>query len=94
MVASRGACLNHPQGTTHRDLGAYFDSSERPAGSDLCIYCDVGFGFPFSPPIQCVPDPWGVVATWVAGKALVRRDNLRELHEAMNAAIAKSESGA
>jgi hypothetical protein len=40
-----------------------------------------------------VPDPWGAVATWVAGKALVRRDNLRELHKAMNAALAKSESG-
>ena len=30
----------------------------------------------------------------LAGKALVRRDNLRELHKAMNAALAKSESGA
>jgi hypothetical protein len=93
MVASRAACLNHTQDTTHRSLGAYFDNSERPAGGDLCIYCDVGFGFRLSPPFQCVPDPWGVVATWVAGKALVRRDNLRELHKAMTAALAKSESG-
>jgi hypothetical protein len=30
----------------------------------------------------------------VAGKVLVRRDNLRELHKAMNAALAKIESGA
>src|SRR5438094_9813756 len=89
MVASRGTCLNHTQGTTHRGLGAHFDSSERPAGGDLCIYCDVGFGFRFSPPIQCVPDPWGVVATRVAGKALVRRDNLRELQKAMKAARQK-----
>ena len=94
MVASWGACLNRTQVTTHRDFRPHFDNSERPAGGDLCIYCDVGFGFRFSPPIQCVPDPWGVVATWVAGKALVRRDNLRELHKVMNAALAKSESGA
>jgi hypothetical protein len=94
MVANRGACLNRTQVTTHRDLGAHFDNSERPAGDDLRIYCDVGFRFRFSPPIQCVPDPWGVVATWVAGKALVRRDNLRELHKAMNATLAKSEPGA
>ena len=94
MVASRGACLNRTQVTTHRDFRAHFDNSERPGGMDLCIYCVVGFGFRFSPPIECVPDPWGVVATWVAGKALVRRDNLRELHKAMNAALAKSESGA
>ena len=94
MVASRGACLNHTQDTTHRNLGAHFDESERRAGGALCIYCDVGFGFRFSPRIQCVPDPWGVVANGLAGKALVRRDNLRELHKAMNAALAKSESGA
>src|SRR5207237_7972817 len=94
MVASRGTCLNHTQDTTHRGLGAHFDNSERPAGGDLCIYCDVGFGLRFSPPIQCVPDPWGAVAAGVAGKALVRRDNLRELHKAGNAALAKSEAGA
>jgi len=93
MVASRGACLNRTQVATHGDLGAHFDNGERPAGGDLCIYCDVGFGFRFSPPIHCVPDPWGVVANGVAGKALVRRDNLRELHKAMNAALAKSECG-
>ena len=45
------------------------------------------------PPIQCVPDPWGVVANGVPGKAVVRRDNLRELHKAMNAALAKRDPG-
>jgi len=93
MGASRAACLNHTQVATHRGLWAYFDNSERPAGRDLCIYCDVGFGFRFSPPIQRVPDPWGALATWVAGKAFLRRDNLRELHKAINAALAKRESG-
>ena len=88
MVASRAARLNRTQGTTHRCFGAHFDNSERPAGGDLCIYCDVGFGFPFSPPIHCVLDPWRVVANGVAGKALVRRDDLRELYKAMNAALA------
>jgi len=52
----------------------------------------VGFGFPFSTPIQCVPDSWGGMATGVAGKALVRRNYLRELHKAMNAALAKASS--
>ena len=94
MVATRAACLNRVQGSAHRNYWAHFDNREGQAGMDLCIYCDVGFGFPFSSPIQCVPDPWGAVATWVAGKALVRRDNLRELRKAMNAALAKSESGA
>jgi len=91
MVASRGACLNGTQVATHRRLGAHVDNSERPVGGDLCIYCNVGFGFRFSPPIQCVPDAWGVVANGVAGKALVRRDNLRQLHKAINAALAKSD---
>ena len=93
MVASRGACPNRTQVTTHRVLGAHFDNSERPVGGDVCIYCGVGFGFRFSPPIQRVPDSWGALAVWVAGTALVRRDNLRELHKAINAALTKSESG-
>jgi hypothetical protein len=94
MVASRAACFNHTQDTTHRGLGAHFDNSEHPAGGDLCLYCDVGFGFRFSPPIQGVPDSWGGMAIWVAGKTLVRWDNLRDLSKAMNAVLAKGEFGA
>jgi hypothetical protein len=94
MVASRGACLNRVQGTIHRLCRAHFDNSERPAGVDLFIYCDVGFELRCSPPIRGVPDPWGAVATWVAGKALLRRDNFREIQRSMNAALAKGESGA
>ena len=95
MGASRGACLNHPQVATHRGLGAYFDNSERPAGRDLRIYCDVGFGFRLSATIRGVLDPWSAVATWVAGKAFLRLANrLGEIHRSMNAALAKSESGA
>jgi hypothetical protein len=90
MVAGRAACLNRVQGTIHRLCRAHFDNSERPAGVDLCIYCDVGFGLRFSPPIPGVPDPWGAVAIWLAGKAFLRRDNLRELHRSMNGALAKS----
>jgi hypothetical protein len=52
----------------------------------------VGFGFRLSARIQCVLDPWSAVGNGLAGKALVRRDNLRELHKAMNAALAKSEA--
>ena len=92
MVASRGACLNRTQDTTHRGLGAHLDNSERPAGGDLCIYCDVGFGFRLSAPIRNVLDPWRAVATWLAGKTFLRRDNLREFHRSMNAGLAKSES--
>jgi hypothetical protein len=39
-----------------------------------------------------VLDPWSAVANGLAGKAFLRRDNLRELHRSMNAALAKSES--
>jgi hypothetical protein len=69
MVTSRGACLNRTQVTTHRDFRAHFDNSECPAGVDLCVFCDVGFGFRFSPPIRIVLDPWIAVARWLAGKA-------------------------
>jgi hypothetical protein len=72
MVASGGACLNHTQVTTHRDFRPHFDNSERPAGMDLCIYCVVGFGFRFSPPIWGVGNPRGAVATWLGGKAFPR----------------------
>jgi hypothetical protein len=72
MVASRGACLNRTQVTKHRVFRAHFDNSERPAGMDLCIYCVVGFGFRFSPPIRGVDNPRGAVATWLGGKAFPR----------------------
>ena len=92
MVASWAACLNRKKGTAHRLNRAHFDNSERPAGGDLSIYCDVGFGFRLSARIQCVLDPWSAVGNGLAGKALVRRDNLQQFHP-MNAALAKSASG-
>ena len=69
MVASWGACLNRTQVTTHRYFRAHFDNSERPAGGDLSIYCDVGFGFRLSALIRNVLDPWSAVANGLAGKA-------------------------
>ena len=81
MVASRGACLNRTQVTTHRDFRAHFDNSERPAGMDLCIYCVVGFGFRFSPPIGGVGNPRGAVATWLGGKAFPRLGKGNRLRE-------------
>jgi len=92
MVASWAACLNRKKGTAHRLNRTHFDNSERPAGGDLSIYCDVGFGFRLSARIQCVLDPWSAVGNGLAGKALVRRDNLQQF-QPMNAALAKSESG-
>ena len=95
MVASWGACLNRTQVTTHRVNRAHFDNSERPAGGDLSIYCELGFGFRLSAPIRSVLDPWSAVANGLAGKALLRLANrLGETHRSMNAALAKSESGA
>jgi hypothetical protein len=94
MVASRGACLNRVQGTIHRLCRTHFDNSERPAGDDLCIYCDVGFDLRFSAPIGSVPHPRGAVAKWVAGHTFLRRDDFREIQRSMNAALAKGESGA
>jgi hypothetical protein len=92
MVASWAACLNRKKGTTHRLNRAHFDNSERPAGGDLSIYCDVGFGFRLSARIQRVLDPRSPVGNGLAGKALVRRDNLQQF-QPMNAALAKSASG-
>src|SRR5438132_2626202 len=80
MVASRAPCLNRVQGPAHRVCWAHFDNRERQAGMELCIYCDVGFGFRFSPPIWGVVDPRGRVATWLAGETFPRRGNrLREI---------------
>jgi len=62
MVASRAPCLNRVQGPAHRVCWAHFDNRERQAGMELCIYCDVGFGFRFSPPIWGVVDPRGGMA--------------------------------
>jgi hypothetical protein len=72
LVASRAACLNRAQVTTHRDKRAHFDNSERPAGDDLCIYCVVGFGFRLSAPIRVVLDSRVSVAKWLAGKLFLR----------------------
>jgi hypothetical protein len=69
MVASRAACLNRVQGAVHRVFWAHFDNRECQAGMDLCIYCDLGFEFRFSPPIWGVVDPRGGVAKWLADKA-------------------------
>ena len=94
MVASWAACLNRKKGTPHRLNRAHFDNTERPAGGDLSIYCDVGFGFRLSARSQCVLDPWSAVGNGLAGKAWVRWDNLQQFHNPMNAALAKGESGA
>src|SRR5438093_7562425 len=95
MVASRGACLNRVQGTIHRVCRTHFDNSERPAGDDLCIYCVVGFGLRLSAPIRVMLDSRVSVAKWLAGKLFLRQViRLRETRKSMNAALAKSESGA
>ena len=60
MVASRAACLNRAQVTTHRVNRAHFDNSERPAGVDLCIYCVWDSDFVYLRPSGCVPDSRGV----------------------------------
>ena len=79
MVASGAACLNGVQGTAHRVGLAHFDNREGQAGMDLCIYCDVGYEFRFSPPIWGVVHPRGGVAKWLAGKAFRPHANrLRE----------------
>jgi hypothetical protein len=58
---------------------------------DLCIYCVVGFGFRFSPPIRGVVDPRGGLAKWLAGKGFPRNWNrLREIQKSINATLAKS----
>jgi hypothetical protein len=94
MVASWAACLNRNKGTAHRVNRAHFDNSERPAGGDLSIYCDVGFGFRLSAPILGVLDPWSAVANGLAGKALLCLANrLGEIQKSMNDALAKSGSG-
>jgi len=93
MVASWAACLNRKKGTAHRLNRAHFDNTERPAGGGLSIYCNVGFRCRLSARIQCVLDPWSDVGNGLAGKVLVRRDNLQQFHNPMNAALAKSESG-
>ena len=67
LGASRATCLNRVQGTIHGVFRTHFDNSGRPAGMDLCVYCDVGFEFRFSPPIRGVVDPRGAVAKWLAG---------------------------
>jgi hypothetical protein len=55
----------------------------------------VGFGFRLSATIRNVLDPWSAVATRLAGKAFLRLANrLGEIQKSMNAALAKSESGA
>jgi len=76
MVASRAPCLNRVQGAAHRVGLAHFDNREHPAGMDLCVYCDVGYEFRFSPPNWGVVDPWGGVAKWLAAKAFPRHGNL------------------
>jgi len=93
MVASRGACLNHTQGTTHRVFRAHLDNSERPAGMDLCIYCVVGFGFRFSPPIRGVDNPRGAVATWLGGKAFPRLGKGNRLRESRSRPTPHSPKG-
>ena len=76
MVASRAPCLNRVQGAAHRVVLAHFDNREHPAGMDLCVYCDVGYEFRFSPPNWGVVDPRRGVAKWLAAKALPRHGNL------------------
>ena len=49
---------------------------------DLCIYCDVGFGFRFSPPIWGVVDPRGGVAKWLAFP--LDGNRLREIQKSVN----------
>ena len=67
-MPSRAPCLNRVQGAAHRVGLAHFDNREHPAGMDLCVYCDVGYEFRFSPPNWGVVDPRGGVAKWVAVK--------------------------
>jgi hypothetical protein len=82
MVAGRAPCLNRVQGAAHRVFWAHFDNREGQAGMDLCIYCDLGFGFRFSPPIWGVVDPRGGVAKWLAAKAFRPPANrLREIQK-------------
>ena len=86
MVASRAACLNRAQGAVRRLYCAHFDNSERPAGVDLCIYCDVRFATDFSQAIWGVVYPRGGLAKWLAGKVFPRTCNrLREIQKSINA---------
>src|SRR4029077_5875872 len=94
MVASRAACLNRAQGAVRRLYCAHFDNSERPAGVDLCIYCDVRFATDFSQAIRGVVNPRRGLAKWLPGKVFPRRNRLREIQKSINATLAKSESGA
>src|SRR5262245_33400298 len=87
MVATRATCLNRVQGSAHRNCWAHFDNREGQAGMDLCIYCDVGFGFRSSPPIWGVVDPWGGVAKWLAA---THADPLREIQKSVNTTLAHS----
>src|SRR5215469_15193111 len=90
MVATRTACLNRVQGAAHRVCWAHFDNREGQAGMDLCIYCDVGFGFRFSPPIWGVVDPRGGVAKWLAFP--LDGNRLREIQKSVNTTLADSSS--
>ena len=94
LGASRATCPNRTQVTTHRDNRAHFDNSERRAGGDLSIYCELGFGFRLSAPIRSVLDPWSAVANGLAGNALLCLANrLGEIQKSMNVALTKSASG-
>jgi hypothetical protein len=91
MVATRAACLNRVQGSPHRNCWAHFDNREGQAGMDLCIYCDVGFGFRSSPPIWGVVDPRGGVAKWLAAKVFPQHSNLlREIQNPERNASART----
>ena len=95
MVAGRAACPNRVQGTVHRIRRTHFDNSEHPAGADVRIYCDVGFGFRFSSSIRAVLDSRRDVARWLASKAFLRLANgLREIQKYTNSALAKNKSRA
>jgi hypothetical protein len=60
---------------------------------DLFIYCDVGFGFRFSPLKWVVVDPRGGVAKWLADKVVPHRGNrLREIQKSIDTTSAKNES--
>src|SRR5262249_23535420 len=94
MVASRAPCLNRVQGAAHRVCWAYFDNREHQAGMDPCIYCDVGFGFRFSPPHWSVVDPGGGMAKWLAAKAFQPHANrLREIQKSVNTTLAIASPG-
>jgi len=62
LAASGAPRFNRVQGAIHRERRADFDTSERPAGMDLCVYCGVGFESGFSSPFRGVVDTRGAVA--------------------------------